>query len=412
MKKRILIICTILFVSLNVYLIAKDNEHVQRVSYIPKWTEVEEKDMYETLDTTGVIDYAEQEFVYYDNDIMFDRFLVDKGDYVFIGDDLYIYEVTNFEAVKARLENKVDQLESEVDSIEDAISQMSRTSIGRSRTEVLIPDSDESIRIERDEANLTLQKEQYIIEKEKELDQVEAKLESVASQLDDLIRTGSTIYVSSPYEGVVTDISTALANPLITIQSEELHITGELTESERMDVKTHMPAHIQLIEELRVDDEDEDWDGTFDGFVNFVSNDPKNLSLNQSSIYPFHIAFDDEDDLDDLLRGYHVDLEITLDESLDATVIKEDFLYGSFVWEMGHDSLLMKKRVETGIAMDNYIEIIDGPYVGDRVAMDSRNNLIDGATFITPLKPSKSDWETMFKDGSRKRSIVIGLFAR
>lgn len=405
MAKRIILFFIVLFVSLNIFLIVNDDDKIKRISYIPKWTEIIEKDMYDTFDTTGVIDYSEKQFVYFnEQDGMFDQFLVNEGDYVYSGDELFSYKVENYNQIKAQLDDEIAKLKSNVRSIESSIRKIQRSNVRGSKMELVIPDTNETIKFEQDNAGLALQKEQYIIEKEQELEQMKAQLETVESKRDELISTGEVVYVESPFRGKVTDISTSLTNPVITIESDDLHVVGNLTESERMDVEEDMSVEINLIERSNSE--------ALDGVVEFVSDEPEEVSLGKESTYPFHVSFDDDAELDDLLRGYHVNLNVTVEESISASVVDKSVVSRSSVWKMDNSGVLREEQVETGIEMGQYIELVDSLYPDDRIAINSRNNLIDGATFITPLRPSKSDWKTMFKDGSRKRSIVIGLLAR
>lgn len=406
LKKRLFLIISLIFVVINLFLIAKDDgKKVSRVSYIPKWTTVVEKDMFETMEKSGVIDYAEKEDVYFHNgDGIFEQFFVSTGDAVRAGDYLFSYVPEQYEATKGRLEREVERLEDEIKVLEDAIKKMNQFSPERSRLQMTIPRDDDVIEIEQESDGPTFQKEQYIIEKEKELDRTKAQLDSVKSQLDDVTENDGVIYVESPVDGTVTYVSPQLMNPIVTVETDELHVISELTEQERFLVETEMDANIRVIE----NDEFE----PFEGRVSFVSDEPTELSLTKESTYLFHVAFNDENEFDDLLRGYHVDLNIVLDESLNASVVPKEVVTKSSVWKMSNSGFIYKTDIEKGIEVDNDVELIEGVQVGDMIAFHSRNKLIDEASFITPLKPSKSSWKTMFKDGARKRSIVIALLAR
>lgn len=406
MAKRIILLFIVLFVSLNIFLINKDDDKIKRISYIPKWTEVTEKDMYETFDTTGIIDYSDKQFVYFnESEGVFNEFLVEKGDNIYKGDELFSYEIKNYDDIKTQLDIEITRLESDIRSIEESIRNIERSNVQSPNFRISLPDIDEAIEIKQNNSNIQLQIEQYIIEKEQTLEQTKAQLEAVEAQYDELIANGKVVYIESPAKGKVTEISTSLTNPVITIESDDLHIVGHLTENERMSVEEEMPVEINLIEESNSE--------SFDGEIDFVSDEPEDVLLNKTSTYPFHVSFNDDNELDELLRGYHVNLNVTVDESINASVTNKSLIPSdSYIWRMDHSGVVRKEQVETGIEMGNYIELMNGIYPGERIAIDSRSNLIDGATFITPLSPNKSDWKTMFKDGSRKRSIFIGLLAR
>lgn len=458
MGKRITWLACILFITLNIFLIIKDdNEKVAHTSYIPKWTEIIEKDMYDKLNTTGVIDYSNKEYIYFNEEEgIFKEFLVDVGDNIFTGDILYSYEVEHYDEVKAQLDEEINRLENEIVALENAIRKIERHSVQDSTLELTIPNTDESIQFKQDNTSFALQKEQYIIEMEKELDQTEAQLDSMKEQLDNVTAQDKTIFVESPFAGKVTNKSLSLTNPILTIESTDLHIIGELAERERMDVETGMDVEVALMEETN--------NNMFEGKVSFVSEEPTNMSINKDSKYPFHVSFN-EFDFDDPLQGYHVNLDIIIEESINALVTEsnivetldeseieldmeedpdlepsndqldtiddlfideedfeeldfedevdeqEDQLH-DYIWIMDHNGKIVKQPIERGVEMDDYVELINNVHLDDRVAINSRNNLEDGATFITPFTPNKSTWDTILKDGSRKRSIVIGLLVR
>lgn len=503
-KRRFFLICCFIFICINIFLIIRDDDKVKRIVYIPQWTEVIEKDMYDILYTEGVIDYSDEEFVYFDERKgVFDRFLVAEGDEVFAGDELFAYKVENYEQMRTQLEADIAHLKSSIKAVEEAIRKTERQSVSRSYSNVNIPiidgsvsignsrvgialEADDSLIISDDREDVRIQKEQYMIERKKELDQLKGRLEAVEVMRDDLVSTGESIYVKSPVNGKVTDISNTLMNPLITIESTTLHVVGQLTEAGRMKVEEGMQVKMglnhgdQLEDDILNDKKLSEVDNVFQnssdkdshslsGVVDFVHDDPEHLSINNDSTYLFHVSFDDNVDVETLLRGYHVSLDITLRESFNTSVIDKEYVFlDSFhllsdydeidsedrfhneqlsdniiddkfnedvkynsqlddhldelntgidtniepvVWNMEHDSTIIKRKVNTGIEMGDYIEL-DNFYIGDRVALNSRKNLIDGATFITPFKPSKSDWKTIFQDGARKRSLLIGLLAR
>ncbi|PWA12644.1 hypothetical protein DCC39_05330 [Pueribacillus theae] len=149
------------------------------------------------------------------------------------------------------------------------------------------------------------------------------------------------------------------------------------------------------------------------GVIHKVSSDPKQVTLHGESIYPFQVAFDDGMVPDDLLRGYHVNLDITISESLGARAVRTESIHKGAVWKMTNAGKLKKQPVETGIEMADFVELVNGPKIGDLiVAKPGKLALKDGAAYITPLKPGKATWKEMVKSGPRKRSLVIGLLTR
>ena len=212
----------------------------------------------------------------------------------------------------------------------------------------------------------------------------------------------------------------------------------------------------------------------FTGSVGEVNDEPEQVLLKGESIYPFHVLLDDEDmtedsnntvednhdsqsnsntddnknnesqtdenadaDTDnsnaaeeenndepaadesdnltkeDLLQGYHADMLITLDESPEAAAVPDKLAKGNFVWLMTASGKLVKQPIIKGIDDSGYTEITNGAIIlNDRLATKPEQHFRDQSDFITPLKPSKSNWKAIYKDAARKRSLLIGLLGR
>lgn len=408
-RGRLLLLLTVIFISLNAFLVVKDSDgKVNRTSYIKNWTEADQKDMYDRLETVGVLDYTEEQFVYLEGDVgNFQTFLVDEGVTVFAGRELYTYQVENYDETKSQLENEVERLEAEISAVEAAIDKMKRTNIVRGETQVVYPDNEIAAVFPHDASAAELLKEQYRIEKENELEQKEAELNSVQSQLADLTAGEETITVQSPFDGKVTNISKTLENPIMTIETPDLHMIGELSESERAKVEEGMVTEITFVE-VDLDEMEE-----LQGVVTYVSDEPKEVMLKGNSVYPFEVTFDEELTIDQLLQGYHVNLEIMVAESPDAVVIDEELLDEEMkIWKMSRSGILTNKEIEAGIQMDAWIEVREDLQSDDWIAIAAENNFYDGTTFITPFKPSKAKWKDIYNNGPRKRSLLIGLLGR
>src|SRR5699024_6390047 len=224
-------------------------------------------------------------------------------------------------------------------------------------------ETDELIQIEQTNPGSSVQKEQYIVEKEQQLAQLKAEEKQVQSQLKDLTENDGVIQIESPVSGRVTHLSTGLDNPIMTIRSTDFHVVGELTEAERMAVEAEMDVKIRLVDNDELE--------PIDGQVDFVSNEPLDVTVNEQSAYPIHVAFNEEPEFGDFLPGYHVDLNITLEEKLNALVINKEHMTDSSIWRMDHSGLLKKDDVEIGIEMGKYIELRNHVTLNDRVAIDS-----------------------------------------
>lgn len=411
--KRLSLGIAALFVLLNIYFVMTDKDNkIDRISHIKNWTELKEHNLYKKMQTDGVLNYTDEQFVFFDERLgSFQEFLVNQGDLVHEGDELYTYQVHNYEDMELKLEGQVRQLENEISAVEEAISKVEDQNIDQSTIMVLDENNEEVGSIEHHTPSAELMKEQYMIEKEKELNQLEAKLESAEEQLSDLLSGDKVMTVQSPYSGKVTNISSELDNPIVTIESAELSVFGELSEKERMLVEKDMKAEIKLNEQ---DDEKAE---VLPGKVYEVSEVPKQIDLKADSIYPFYIAFDQDkikpNTLDSLLPGYHASINIVLVEALDAVAVPEKALFDSSVWKMTPSGKLMKQKIQKGIHDDGYIEIKEEDVnSGDWIAVANDNKFYNNATFITSFKPGDFKWKQIKNEAHRKRSLFIGLLGR
>ena len=189
-RKKVLItaVIALTFMIVNIVLIVNDRSHrVDRVTFISDWTLADQKDMKEELQTSGVMDYMEEELIYMDDSTgSFREFLVDEGDEVQAGDELYSYDVHNFYEMKAKLDAEEERLQDDIKAVKEAVNKMRSKNINQDTFRFVYPDNREAGTIKQNTSSAEMMKEQYVIEKEKELAEKEAELGSVQSQIQDL----------------------------------------------------------------------------------------------------------------------------------------------------------------------------------------------------------------------------------
>ncbi|AUJ24262.1 efflux RND transporter periplasmic adaptor subunit [Virgibacillus dokdonensis] len=432
LRKRLQLIGATLFIGANVLLVYTDDEEkVDRIAYVSEWADASQADLEKKLHTTGVLTSAEEKPIYFDSTTgSFEAFKVKEGDVVKAGDALFTYKVGHYQAVMAELLEKKMQLEEEIASIEKVISQMSSLQIPDINTEsagLEWTEEELTITIPQDPVQARLMKQQFLLEKETEVAEKQIALKSVDSQITELQETGDTITVDSPYEGTITQLSKQLTDPIITVSSTELHVEGELTESERVDVKTDLSANIEVTELKE----------SLTGTVTKVGEMPKEkATATTSSLYPIIIklnefneeqgeAVENDDEREDgqsegnlslqrhteqnLLPGYHVDIDIITETSEGATVLMEDAIFQQHVWKMTEMGTLLRQKISTGLKEDSRVEIISDLQVGDKVALQPGKPFRSNASFITPLKwgaglkptvsPKGTNWLEFFISG-------------
>ncbi|WP_339230491.1 efflux RND transporter periplasmic adaptor subunit [Oceanobacillus sp. FSL K6-2867] len=407
MRKRIAPILMAVFIVVNFLLVFLDDEgKVERISYINEWTKSFEKDMREKLYKPGVLRAAGKEHVYFDNQLgSFQQFLVEEGEQVNEGDALYTYLVHDYYEMEADLMNQADQIQEEISAIEQAISQMEMYQIPSDEvgSPKAVTITEELIELEYPQTSMEadLLREQFLVEKELELSQKSAQLQTINNQLVELRTTGDTITVQSPYEGAISQLDVNLDDPVITIQNKDVLAIGELTEQERANMEEGRIAEV-AVHEMGV---------RLGGVVEEVSNTPKEIDIEKESIYPFQIVLEREDGAEGLLPGYHVDIAITMEESLGATVLFEKAIFTDAVWKMTQEGKIAKENIEKGLHVDEVVEVSAGVEQGEFVAVGPSPFFQHGAHFITPLRTKQLTGES-FSDANWLEYFVTGLLSR
>ncbi|UOR10341.1 efflux RND transporter periplasmic adaptor subunit [Halobacillus amylolyticus] len=416
-KVRIVGLCAIAFLLLNACLLFFDRDsEVERKSYIKNWSAAFIYDLYETINTRGVFTASDTNAIYFDQQTgSFQEFLIEEGDEISEGDELYTYEVADYDTQVHKLESEASRLEGEIDSIETYINDLESFTIPesettsppsfsqRSETEeenpFLFPapstenpfsqninpqqqesDSDSTIETE-------FMKEQALAEKELELSQKQAQLTMVEDQLSQLEETGQTITVTSEFSGVVTDLSENLESPLLTLSSSNLTVSGELSENHRKLVEQGMNTLV------RIPDLNIELPGTIEAIHPF----PEKVDVNRASDYPYEIIVEGESE--EVKPGYHAEVEILTDEAVDTVAAFDDVLMtdvNSSAWVMDDQGRLEERELETGITEDGIVEVIDGLENNDHLAVQPVDEFRQGSIFFTPLKVSDLQIRELF----------------
>ncbi|PKR77840.1 HlyD family secretion protein [Halalkalibacillus sediminis] len=410
MRKRWMMVIAVLVVGINSLLLFFDTEgKVDRISYVNEWVHAEEADMAEKLYKFGVLDAVEDNHVYYNESLgEFQEFLIDEGEEVSAGDPLFTYNVADFYETFNTLNSDSQRLDGEIDAIEDAITEMERYRVpdsgGVSNSTFSLDEEGLEIDLAESTTEAEFMREQYLIEKEKELAQKEAQLSSVESQLSELENTGDTITVESSYDGIVKNVSYDLGAPLVTIESSELEVVGELTEEERTRVEEGMDVEMTLGEQ----------DVLVEGTIVFLSKTPKENSIDEERVYPFAISVDGEElGENEMLAGYHSNMTITLLDSPETVVLHEDVVFMNRVWKMNEEGLMIQKPIDRGIKMQELVEIAEGIEVGDIIAKSPEDEFRDEAPFITKLQSDDLTRDAIKDERSNwKEFLVTGLISR
>ncbi|MBD7938536.1 hypothetical protein H9655_15980 [Cytobacillus sp. Sa5YUA1] len=116
-----------IFLSVNIVLIFKGGKDISRVNYITKWISVKEQDLLEIIPSVDVFIPKEEQHIYYNSSNgSFDRFLVQKGESVEPGTELFQYSPNELNATRESYQAEIDRLRKEITSIDQHISEMTR----------------------------------------------------------------------------------------------------------------------------------------------------------------------------------------------------------------------------------------------------------------------------------------------
>ncbi|KHE67343.1 efflux RND transporter periplasmic adaptor subunit [Halobacillus sp. BBL2006] len=414
-KGRIIGLAIIALVAANAFLIYFDEDHekVDRKSYINEWSQAITYDLFETLDSEGVFAAEESKEVYFSQEVgAFQEFLVEENQTINEGDDLYTYEVLNYEQQEIKLEGEVDRLEEEIGAIEDYINEIENYDVPEPESDnssSFFNNSDDTSTSNSNDppeyVETEFQKEAKLAEQESELTKKEAMLEIVQDQLDQLQEAGQTITVTSSFSGTVTDLSEELNDPILTLKSTNLRIKGKFNEDERKLVEEDMGARIDVT----------DLNLELEGTLSSIDSFPEEVEVHRSSYYPFEVSIEEADE--QLLPGYHADVDIITDEALGVVTVLEDLLITEknlYAWVMNSEGHLERRAVKTGVSENGLIEIQEGLTEGEWLAYQPKDEFRRQVPFITPIKLRDLSFQDIIDvdEETLKTYGLLGLLAR
>ncbi|ARI78859.1 efflux RND transporter periplasmic adaptor subunit [Halobacillus mangrovi] len=412
-KGRIIGLAIIALVTANAFLIYFDEDHekVDRKSYVNEWSQAITYDLFETLDTEGVFASQESEEVYFSQEVgAFQEFLVEENQSVSEGDDLYTYEVQNYAQQESNLEGEIALLKEEINAIEDYINEIENYEVPEpesDNTSSFFNNSDDTSDSSEPAqyVETEFQKQSKLAEQEAELTKKEAMLEMAEDQLDQLQEEGQTITVTSSFSGTITDISEELNAPLLTLKSTNLQIEGKFNEDERKLVEEDMAARIE-VEDLNLE---------LEGTLSSIHSFPEEVEVHRSSYYPFEVSIDESEE--QLLPGYHADVDIVTAEALGAVTVMEDLLLTEknlYAWVMNSEGRLERRAVTTGINEEGLIEVTEGLQEGEWLAYQPKDEFRRQAPFITPIKLRDLDFQDIIDvdEDTLTTYGLLGLLAR
>ncbi len=201
--------------------------------------------------------------------------------------------------------------------------------------------------------------------------------------------------VTSPAAGTVKSIDEAGNKPVITLQSSELVITGELTEAERKQVENAMTVEAKL-----------DEGPALEGEITELAEQPA-TTVDKESMYKFEASYLTEDEqADKLLAGYHLDADILLAYASQAPAVKPAQVEDNQVWKMANGQLFTTE-VNIGAKNDKQAAITSGLEAGAFIPAN-KGDYYQNEPFVTPWKAQQIDWST-WRDSFTSYEFLLGL---
>lgn len=376
-KARLLIIGVTLFLACNMALIFLKSDKIGRTYYIDEWTAVKKQDLLETMPAKGVLAPMEEHHHYYeDTKGTFKGFLVEKGDEVQAGTGLFEYSPDDIALTKENFQIEKEKLEREQAGIESHISELERMQ----RTLALTP-------AEEDESNpndyMIQTIERDIAEKELQVSRIESEVQKYEDLMEAADESLSSLAVESEIAGTVKSIRTDLANPVVTIISDEKKVEGIFTEQEIHKAAEGMKVFIIP------KGSNKKIDGTLEKISDHPTSEPH---AETESRYEFTISMNEQPEFESF-HGEHVDLRIVTNEventlTVPAQAVKKS-KKGTYTYAIGHSGRLERKAIKIGLNIGQTQEVKEGVESGELVLLDRPPFLKTESSFATPLKLAK-----------------------
>lgn len=411
MNKRVSITVAVivsLFIAVNVHLLFSKKSTVPKSLYVHQYERMTPGHHEEEIPKEGLITPEDIYTVYVGDDETIDKWLVEEGDPVQVGDEIALLQTERAESQLAAWEAEEEGLLEQQDSIESTISSLEseRRSAQNNASHVNTTETpgdkeveltvDVQVDVHQDGAFA-----QAIAEAERELSEIARELAVVQTQLaQDATRPA----LISPVDGTVSKVDkhgfTLAADiysdmKLVTtyVQLEEWQKigAGDPVRIQENHLKTAIEGMVHSISEVPATDSK--WREAYDKLDPKERDNP--LELYEITIMP-------AEELYTLPFGANVNASIIVNEA-DAVSVKVQWLESyvgdsAVVWKLDEEGRAAKIGVTVPFMTNNRAVITEGLKTGD-VAIDKRDidetNNLSNVFLPLPLElPSKSDWRT------------------
>lgn len=380
-KPIIVGVAVALLLGMNLFLILKEDSKVEKSLFVGQWVSAKEQDLQETLEKDGISAPLEEQNVYYDeNKGSFEGFVVQEGDEVMPGTELFYYSTDSYTDAVNILQSERDRVQGQLDGLEEKRTNLGRLLTGSSMGMLEDPVIDDT----------TVEIDLYATEAE--ISKLESELEMYDERISSIDEKLPYLHEISDMDGVVKNINKDLSNPVMTLASREPMIIGFATEGEHLKLEPGMEATITLKNGNKA------YEGIVEKVAAFPDHEPE---LGKESRYSFQVV--PTDSIDDLTHGTHVDVKIITEEIQDAITVPYQSLRQSQLYIL-QDGKIEKREVETGLRVGSTQEIVTGLQEGEVLLRKPIRFEGKTAVFYTPLHVNQ--WEKGMFSEIRKKDML------
>ncbi|MEK4222428.1 MULTISPECIES: efflux RND transporter periplasmic adaptor subunit [Bacillus] len=384
----IAVLCACLIAG-NLYLIFKKDSKIEKTQWIDKWARVKIGNLAETFHTSGVITPQEEYPVYFDPSMgQFSKFLVEKGDKVSPGTELFQYSPAEIEEERAKWLAEKEQAQREIDLVTEEVQKLQNIQSS-------LKSSDQT----PSAAEVTVKSQ--ILEQQAEIGKLQEEVKKYDTLLRELDQRKQQLTVKSPYAGYVEKIDDRLNNPIITIRSLKPAVQGVLNEKQRKKVTEGLKVKVS------VDTKKKQYTGKIIKVDSYPENEP---SVHKNSYYPFKAQlFNVKDSNEPLLPGSKANITIITKESLSTLMVPSSSVFQdhkkNYVLVLNREGIVEKREITKGIHVGQKQEIIRGVKQGEAVLPHPKDIQKVNSPFITPLKFSDTDKKAI--QNVRKKDMLL-----
>lgn len=398
MKRAFLAVLAVGLIVAQFYAAFADDSRVPKSAYANEWTKPGQRNLQETVQTTGFTAPAERTFIYYDPQRgAIDEILVKKGQKVQPGTPLLRYsndaidrEIEQLTFKQQQLNAQLEQLAKDIDDYQTMAAAAPENSPKKQQWE------EKAKEAEREKAELEWEQKEYEQQRTELLEQKEQQ--TVKSHVDGVVEE-------------INDNPSDPSTPLITIASNTVVIRGKIAESLVGKLAVGQAATIHIPNESK------GMAGTITEIDPFPINE---AGFRQKSEYPFTVHLIVQAELPHeqpkpIPFGYHVDITVVTKEKNGAITVPAEAVWrenkNAFVYLI-HNGQLEKRRVTLGVKQGHIQEIEQGLNGDEYVIVNPSNQMKPGMDVWLPLQIEKPTKDTISQVPKREMAkyFLEGFF--